>query len=169
MDGGRVYVTQPGVWAVECLNVDNGRLNWRQPLPEITTLAGRIDQRLIAGTTDGLLALDTQTGKVLWRCDIPERLDPILCGQPGGILCVRRETTGEAKARRPVLVWVAPDSGKVVAECAIELPSEGASLCGPIIARGDRQWAIFTVPERPDVREIVELVVAKDGGKAALQ
>ena len=163
-------MTQPGVWAVECLNVDNGRLNWRQPLPEITTLAGRIDQRLIVGTTDGLLALDTQN-----------RQSPLAVRHcPSGSIrsCAASRAAfsacgGKRPARRrparPVLVWVAPDSGKVVAECAIELPSEGASLCGPIIARGDRQWAIFTVPERPDVREIVELVVAKDGGKAALQ
>jgi outer membrane protein assembly factor BamB len=160
---GRVYVTQPGVWGVECLDVDNGRLIWRQPLPEITGLAGRIDQRLVVGATGGLLALDTQTGKVAWRCEISDRLDPILCGSPGGILAMRRETTSDAKgAGRPVLVWIDPETGKVVDECVLKPPTEGAMVCSPIIAHADRQWLIFTVPDKPDVRDIVELVTATE-------
>jgi outer membrane protein assembly factor BamB len=164
--GDRVYVTQPGVWAVECLNLDNGRLNWRQPLPEITALAGRIEDRLVVGTTDGVLALDAQTGKILWRRDIPDRLDPILCGPPGGILCMRLETLSDAKApRRPVLVWLAPDTGEVVTECVLDPPAVGATLCGSILVHGERQWAIFTVPDKPAERDIVELVALKDTSK----
>ncbi len=164
--GDRIYVTQPGVWAVECLNLDNGRLIWRQPLPEITSLAGRIDRRLVVGTADGVLALDAQSGKILWRCEMPDRLEPILCGPPGGILCMRLETANDAKAaRRPVLVWLAPETGQVVRECTLEPPSEGAALIGPILVQGDRQWAIFTVPDKPEVRDIVELVAAKSAGE----
>ncbi len=164
---GRVYVTQPGVWAVECLNVDNGRLIWRQPLPEITALAGRIEKRLIVGTTGGLLALDTETGKVLWRRDISYRLDPIVCGRPGGILCVRLEVPDdEDPLTRPVLVWLDPQSGDVLRQCALDPPTPDAELCAPIVAHGDRQWAIFTVPGQPAVRQIVELIPVKDVGKA---
>ena len=49
----RVYATQPGVWGVECMDIESGRLLWRQGDGDLTRLAGMVGERLILSTSWG--------------------------------------------------------------------------------------------------------------------
>lgn len=156
----RIWATQPGVWAVECIELDTGRLLWRTALPELSSLAGRVGSRLIVETTDGLLALGADTGKVVWRHDAEDRLDTRVCGGPDAVCYVRLEPTDRSnpnRPRRPVLVWIDPQTGRTAAESTLEVSIKDNLRLGPLIVHGERQWALIGQGDRPGDREIREL------------
>ena len=161
---GRIYATQPGVWAVECIEMETGRLVWRKALPEMIALAGKLDSRLIVETTDGLLALDTRTGDVLWRRDVADRLDTRIGGGAEAICCVRLEppdATNPGKPRRPMFVWIDPQTGETATESTLNLSKDKGVLLGPVVVREGRQWAMVGSADKPALREIQELLPAK--------
>jgi len=173
---GQIYATQPGVWAVECIELQTGRLRWRTPLPELIAPVGRIQQRLIVETTDGIAALDADSGRILWRHDASvtpgnrvtpgnvNRLDMRPCGREDSICYARLEEPTDQKPRRPVLVWVDPATGKTIEQSTLEITVQKNLLLGPLVVsvipsnHGNRQWIFFASDEQPSNREIRELV-----------
>ena len=156
--GGRVYAAQPGVWGIECLDLDTGALRWRAPLPDLVCLAGQLDDRLIAETTGGLVALDPESGKVLWQCEVPERLDFRVCGGPEGLCCAAAERVEPNQPRRPVLVWIDPAEGSTVAETTLDLPGTQYPLVGPVAVVAGRAWLFTATGENEQSRAVCELV-----------
>src|SRR5262249_51220647 len=77
--GNRLFVTQPGVFAVECLDLDTGRRIWQQPLPDIRRLVGVSGERIIVETARGWQAYAAPTGKFLWEHDAEQILDANVC------------------------------------------------------------------------------------------
>ncbi|MBN2473233.1 MAG: PQQ-binding-like beta-propeller repeat protein [Pirellulales bacterium] len=164
----RVYATQPGVWAVECLELETGQLIWRAALPRLLCTVGRIGNRLIVETTDGLTALDTETGKVLWEHATEDRLDTRACGRADALCYVKlgdQDTpqSDQKQPRRPVLVWLDPRTGRTMAETElpIDLASDKTPAIGPLVGGADRHWAFFSLERKPTEREIRELVPVK--------
>ena len=141
--GSRVYATQPGVWAVECLDLATGRLLWRRGLLEMTRILGLAQKRLIVGTTGGMLALDAETGDVLWRHDADGLLDVQCCGADGRLLYARLAAGEPRRARQPVLVWVDPANGRTAAETALDIELPREATFGPLVVAGGRYW-VFT-------------------------
>ncbi len=159
--GDRVYATQPGVWNVECLDLDTGRLIWRQAFSELVGLVGAEWQhdsgRIIVETTDGFLALSPDSGKILWQHDASQRLSARLLGQPGGLLYARLVESQDAQQPpRIVLTWLDPATGGVRASSALNTPTQAAPLFGPLVAWGARQWGFFATADEPASRTILE-------------
>jgi outer membrane protein assembly factor BamB len=160
--GARVYATQPGVWAVECLDLETGRLVWRRGLFDVTDVLGCIERRLIVGTVSGLLALDADSGNTLWRCDVENRLDLQYCGPDGRILCARlQEPTDSKRARQPTLAWVDPSNGRTTAEAPLDIGMKQDATFGPLVVCGARQWVLLTRAEKSKDREVLELLWQK--------
>jgi len=160
--GSRVYATQPGVWAVECLDLATGRLIWRRGLFDLKKVLGIAQSRVIVGTTSGLLAIDAETGNDLWRHEADNLLDLQYCGADGRILYARLPADGQSRpARQPVLVWVDPSNGRMATEAAldVELPREAAF--GPLVAGNGRYWVVTGSDDKPKDREVLELVPQK--------
>ena len=161
--GDRVYATQPGTWSIECLDLHTGRLAWRTTLSGLTGLLGLVEERLIAGTDEGLLGLDPQSGRVLWRHDARDLLEGRLCGAPGGILYSQRQPSEDPGRKEPqvALVWLDPATGKRKGQSILETPRHAKPLLGPLVAEGKRFWALFGVADDTARREVVELVPAE--------
>jgi len=172
---GRVLATQPGVWAVEALDLRTGRLLWRTAVPGLVSLAGHYRGRLIVQTNYGLSALDPATGRLLWHHPTTRRLAALACGPPGGIVYARLEeparTTASSRSptaarRLAALVWLDPATGKPIYRQAFGVPDlEGADpLVGPLVTAGNRQWLLVARADRPAQRQIVELVAREPIG-----
>jgi len=158
----RVYATQPGMRSIECLDLATGRLLWQQTIPRLLRVVGLSGERLVVGTTTELLGLDAASGKVLWRRDTPDRLEALLCGRPGGVCLVQLERQNDPNApRRPVLVWLDPDTGRQSGETILEVAPQAKPMFGPLLGHGSRQWLLFAMPQNPATRDVWELVPVK--------
>ncbi len=160
---GRVYVTQPGVWGIECLELATGRLVWRKSVPQLTALIGRVGDRLIVETSEGLLAKAIATGETLWSHDAANRLNGWLCGPEQGIVYTRLAASdGGSSTPHPVLVRVDPATGTASDIPVQGLPAPQEPLLGPLISDGTRHWVFLASAETPAEREIVELTTANN-------
>jgi hypothetical protein len=112
---------------------------------------------LIAETTDGLVALDPESGKILWQCDVPERLDFRVCGGPEGLCCAAAERVEPDQPRRPVLVWIDPAEGTTLAETTLDLPGAQYPLVGPVAVAGGRTWLFVATGENEPSRAVCGL------------
>jgi outer membrane protein assembly factor BamB len=156
---GLVFATQPGVWAVECMELDSGRLRWRQALGGLVGLLGQAKGRLIAETGDGLVGLDPDSGRVVWSLDLRDRLDTVLCGPQGPVLSVHLGPKKDGNAPAPIwLTWTDPQTGRRLGRSVFKPPSSGEAWLKPVIAAEGRLWAFWAPLQEPAKREILELV-----------
>jgi outer membrane protein assembly factor BamB len=169
VDGGRVYVAQPGVWVVECLDLETGRVVWQRAVCDLTRAVGMASGCLVLQTRDGLLAVESESGRTVWH-DPPEdrpegRLVAArLSGQPGLIVaCYRKREKEESGERcRFTLDWIDAETGRGRQQSILDTPEHAETWLGPWAALGERQWALFATVEDPASREIVELLPVAD-------
>jgi outer membrane protein assembly factor BamB len=162
---GRVYATQPGVWGIECLELESGRLLWRQGEGELTRLAGITAGRLILATSWGPAALDPESGKPLWTREVKDCLSTWTCGPDGAVLSVSMFVERKGNRESPSgiqLSWFDPEDGRPLASAAIELPGQGGWYLGPPAAAASRQWLAMATRQQPTRRQIVEAIRVGD-------
>lgn len=140
LSDGRLYISQPGVKAVECIEEESGRLVWRRVMPTIRRIAGLVDANLIIESGEGLVSLNSASGEPEWYFDTQDLLEAILVGPPGGILCARAEPTKNGSQRLPTLLWLDAATGQVNAHWPLEAIKHDRLMLGPIVPLGDRVW-----------------------------
>ncbi len=169
LSGDRVYVIPPNVCAVECIDLETGRLHWLTALPGAKRLLELSGDRLLIETHDGILAVSAETGRNLWHHHDEHLLDGYLPsgahlpGSTGGLLCVRRESAGDGQSY-PTLVWLDVETGRVGGRSPLRDLIGERPMLGPIVARDDRLWCFTGMFDEKKVlqptRNIVELVAA---------
>jgi outer membrane protein assembly factor BamB len=154
----RLFVTQPGVAAVECVDIDSGELYWRKVFAGLMRLSGIVDDRLVVETQNGLVALAPGKGDVLWYHDVGDLLEGQLCGGPGKLLYTRRERAEDnGGILRPVLVWLDPATGVERASFPLDSLKHDHPMFGPFIAGGGKLFAFAAGGESEPVRVLYEL------------
>ncbi len=154
---GKVYATQPGVWGIECLEMETGRLVWRRDMGDLARLVGRTSGQLIVQGRDALLALSLESGETLWQRPVAACLDAkVSNGQ--AILCARAGPKKEASSPVPVILeWFDVSTGRVLGSTAIDTPPHADPRFRPLVTSAGRQWGFFaTSPDQTD-RQILEL------------
>ena len=68
---GRLFVQQPGSCAIDCLALETGQRRWRRGIIGLQRIVDLPDDRLLARTARGLVALNKTTGEVLWQREFP--------------------------------------------------------------------------------------------------
>ncbi len=158
----RVYATQPGVFGVECLDLETGRLVWRKPLSTLTRVVGLAAGRLVVQTSDGLIGLDARQGRVLWTARTGECLDVRLCGPTGPIVLVAPAKAQGKPAGPLVFTWIEVEKGQRLGTTEVSLPSgaQGAPQrwLKPLVIAGGRQWAFVGAGQNAAQRDVFELV-----------
>jgi outer membrane protein assembly factor BamB len=140
--GGRVYVTQPGVPAFECLDLETGRLLWREFLPDATGVVGVVDEVLIMTLRDGLLGLDAGDGHRVWKREL-DGMEAVRLGETRPELFALCSVTLDLQRgrRSPLLVWLDPRTGRETDSWPLgadgPLRQENLAL-GPFASDGDR-------------------------------
>lgn len=165
-----VYVTQPGMPGVECLDLATGQLRWQFVSPKLARLVGLVAEkptkekskdektappRLVVQTGEGLVALDSDSGVPLWYHDADSLMEAQLCGGPGGALYLQREKITD-KLSRPKLVWVDPATGRATGSTVLDDWKNERPACGPLVTHEGRIWAFCGADERKVNRDIVE-------------
>lgn len=159
VEDGRVYAAQPGVWGIECIDLETGRLLWRRAIGELRRLLGRVSNRLIVQTTGGLLALDAGSGETLWHYDPDARFEAAVCEDSGLILTYRVEPSAESDGpSQLVICWISADTGQQSKSHLASVSGQPGPWFGPMVLHGGRQWTFLPVPENPASRQIAELL-----------
>jgi outer membrane protein assembly factor BamB len=164
--GNRVFVSQPGVFAIECLDLETGRRIWQEPLPGIRRLIGIAGERLVIETSGGWQAHATGTGKRLWQYEAPEVLDAHVCPPSGDVVLGRREPMANEN-QRCVLVWLDPETGRETARLPLEQFADKQPLLGPLVVERDRLWTLFGRGIREPRREVFELTPTNESAQTA--
>ncbi len=153
-----LFVTQPGVAAVECIDAESGELLWRRVFPGLMRVAGLAENRLIVQTQSGFVGLVPSNGHPRWFHDVGDVLEGQLCGGPGKLLYTRREKVpGNDKDLRPVLVWLDPADGHEQATFALDSLRHDHPMFGPFLVGGDKLFAFAASGENEPVRTLYEL------------
>lgn len=155
---GRAYVCQPGVRAVDCLEIDTGRRLWRRFAPDVRRLAAVLDDRLIVATERGLEAIALEDGKPLWRRDLPGLAPSLAAGGPHGLLAARTVPHSDPKKLLPELLWLDPATGATTATAPLEPFADPAPRLGPLFSSGDRLFVFFGRGQTEAKRELFECV-----------
>ena len=159
----RVYVTQPGVRSVDCVELGTGRLHWRLAPSDVRRLLGLAGDRLLIETDEGIQAVSAQTGRNLWHHDAADLLEGYLAGGPGGLLYLRRVPIGSDRWY-PELVWLDLDSGRPKGRSPMRGLAGKQPAVGPLVACDGRLWCFTGVLGTDGAlqpqRDIIELTAA---------
>lgn len=165
-NGNRIYVTEPGVRVLQCLDAETGDLYWSRTLPELRRLLGITGGCLIAHSTERLLGLDPMTGETLWQRPIEPLLLGYLCGGDQGILVARRQPVDEKKTRFvPELVWLDGRTGVETHSTRLVGLEDPDPRLGPLIVMDGQVWTFFGSGPNDAFRDVIQL--ASTGTPAA--
>lgn len=162
--GDRVIVAQPGVWGVECLDFNTGRLVWRQPMGTLVRLVGRTPRQVVVETSEAIVSLDAGTGRVRWMHPVDECLDVRLCG-PGGPVVLAEPSAKREGPQSPVavlLTWLDMETGKPMGRSALRDTEIAGPLFRPLLAGNGRLWGLRGASGNPQLREFFELTKTGD-------
>jgi len=151
----RLLSVQPGVEAIECLEVATGRLLWSFAQERPRRLLGRSGERVIAETESGLVALDLADGKIAWRRDEPQqRLTAAAASDKHVVYMVRRGAADKPKV--PALVWLDAADGRDLGSVEFPQWQDNDPRIGPLVVAKDRLWTFFSREKDPN-KDLVEL------------
>jgi outer membrane protein assembly factor BamB len=163
---GRLYVMQPGVPALECIEAGSGRLVWSRLLPTVHRIVGFVGDRLIVEAGDSLLALDAATGEIHWRHEIDEPLEASWCGEPGGVVYSRKAASQHNGQFHPELVWLDPNTGKATARTELNDLHDADPRFASLVVHENHVWALFGRGPQDPNRDIVELAARSEPAAA---
>lgn len=160
---GQVFLAQPGVRTVECVEPETGRLVWSKVLPGMESVIGEVDGRVIVRTEQAFLALDAKEGKQLWSHARPDLFDAILLGGDGGLVYVEREPTKANKDRfSPRLVWLDLTTGQAKHTFSLATLEDADPHFGPLVSYKDRLWSFWGRAQNDPNRDFVEMTPKAD-------
>ena len=163
--GNRLFVSQPGVFAVECLDLDTGRRVWQEPIPDLRRLIGIAGPRLVIETARGWQAHAPDSGKVLWQHDGEQILDAQVCPASGDLLVAQREFQ-QGDQWRAVLVWLSAETGRETARQPLAPFVDKQPMLGPLVVDGDHIWTFFGRGVKDPYRDLFELTPTADPAQA---
>lgn len=151
----RIFVAQPGVKAVRCLNAETGRTLWQQSSPDVTGLAAVIGDTVLVREVGGLVALSVETGEIVWW----QQGDFAACSNDS--ILVLTFVPADRKLLVPVLLWLDPTDGRKLAECALTDLTGEAGCIGPWWLAGEHLWCSAGLGWKEGRRALAELVPVK--------
>jgi outer membrane protein assembly factor BamB len=156
--GDRIFVTEPGVRALQCLDAETGDLIWSRTLPDLRRLLGISGGCLIAHGRERLLGLDPATGETRWLHPIEPLLHGHLCGGEHGILVARRQPIDEKKTKFvPELVWLDGRTGKETHSTRLDGLEDADPRLGPMVVIEGQVWTFFGRGPRDPYRDVIQL------------
>jgi outer membrane protein assembly factor BamB len=163
--GNRLFATQPGVFAVECLDLETGRRVWQKPIPDLRRLIGLAGPRLVVETARGWQARAPDSGKLLWQQEADQILDAQICPASGDLLVAQRERQPNDQWRA-VLIWLDAQTGRETARQPLAPFVDPQPMLGPLVVHEDRLWTFFGRGVRNPYRDLFELIPTADPAQA---
>jgi outer membrane protein assembly factor BamB len=169
VDSGRLYLAQPGVRSIECVDADTGRSRWTRTLPDVHRLLGLVEGRLIVETGAGFQAFDPESGESIWRIEVSlPRLEGRFLGEAG--LCYVRQTRGERDDQdpRPELAWLELQTGRELSSFVLNDLKRPDLRFGPMLSHKDRLWAFAGAGPNEPNRDLLSLVPQGEADRSSV-
>jgi outer membrane protein assembly factor BamB len=154
--GERVFVAQPGVRTVECLDLATGRSIWQAVLPEVVGIIGLAGEMLIVRTEIDVRGLDVKDGTTRWRSGGEMIVGFPVCDETR--VMVARRNRAESGRQRVVCDWLNASDGQTIARNEVEGLAEDDLRLGPVVGAEGRVWALVERGQNETGREVMELV-----------
>jgi outer membrane protein assembly factor BamB/tetratricopeptide (TPR) repeat protein len=152
---GLVYLSQPGVRQVQCLELASGRARWQRTMPALERLVHLTDKLLVVQDESGLSALDSATGEPVWTYAVDSLMHAQLAGNDQLLVCCPQSVSSESQ--RPCLIWLNTGTGQEIARSVLTELTDKQPMLGPFVTHEKRLWVFFGRGGREAAREIHEL------------
>ena len=161
--GNEACYAQPGVRAVDCVELDTGRLKWSRFLPDVMRIVAWQENTVVVQYDQGLRGLDANTGSTNWEQRSTDNMtlqmaSPTASKSPD-LLIARSIRVDAGKKLQPQLVWLDIASGNIKSIKPLpELDGEEPRL-GPALRAGNKLWTFFGRGQAEPKRELLEIVL----------
>lgn len=163
ISGTRAILSQPGVRALVCIDIETGKQLWSHVLPDLETVIGQEQDLIVVRTENAFVAYDIATGQERWQQPHGDVMEGAMLGGPGGFLYVERqpivERQGQFEAR---LVWLDVMTGAPKASFTLPGLESNEPHLGPLVAYNDRVWTFWGAANNDPNRDVVELIPKAD-------
>jgi len=152
----RLYVAQPGVRSVDCLDPSTGRKQWSAEFSDLVGLVGLSGDLLVVRTGGAIRALDAADGTQRWEFAISDAF-PFQLVDDQYVLIANREPVPDKAGRWQVrLTWLDATSGKPLGTTSLITLADPDPRLAPLLPAGDRLILLFGRGQNDLVRELVE-------------
>jgi hypothetical protein len=165
VEASRLYVAQPGVRAVDCLDVHSGARLWMSAIPDVVSILGIAEDKLLVRTETDIRGLDKSTGKLLWRRQLTELHSFAICSGNRLLIAQREPVPMQNNLIQTRLIWLDAASGNPVATTVLPNLNDPDPRLGPLVQYKDRIWTFFGKGQTDPTRDLVELVPAGEAEK----
>jgi len=158
--GDHVFIAQPGMRGVVCLNRETGQLVWHRTLVTVRDVWGVSADRLLVETDGTILGLDAKTGKTVWQQVKPSDMVAAYCVEgPGELMIGSNEAvTPKGKKHHIRLEWLDPATGKTKKQSMLG-KVEGEQLwMAAVVSHNKKSWAVLRLDKNQPILDLVELV-----------
>jgi outer membrane protein assembly factor BamB len=159
---GRIYLAQPGVRTVDCLDAATGRMFWSANLPEVVGLVGLTGDVLIVRTETEVLGLALADGTLRWQYDSGRAFSFSLVDEQHLLMATREAVPGKTDLSHVKLTWLATSDGKPVATSVLADLNDSDPRLGPLIPCKDSLYTFFGRGQHDPTRDVVKLVPIGD-------
>lgn len=154
--GRSVIVLEPGVEAIECLDVATGRLIWAYRNEKPRRVIGIGGDQVIVETDSGFIALSKKDGTLLWRAnESSPRLTAAAIDDKRLLYFVKRGL--QDKPKTPTAIWLDLQNGKPLGSAEFPVWQDADPRVGPLVLTKDRMFTFFS-KERDANKDFVEIV-----------
>jgi outer membrane protein assembly factor BamB len=154
----RIYVSQPGVRSVECLDPQTGRRFWSNVVPDLIGIVGRSGERLIVRTEADVRALEAGSGKLLWQYPATDLYSFALAGENSLLLARREPVPNQKNQRQTSFVWLDPATGQPTATTVLPDLNHDEPRLGPLVPFRDHLFTFAGHGLFEPQRDVIELV-----------
>ena len=165
---GKLYVTQPGIRMLQCIDPDTGRVDWSSFEPNLQRLVGVTNDRVVLQTDEGFVGLDRAAGEVVWRYNVGQLLDAQICDENHSLVFSKRIPLPSDPARfLPQLVWLDSQTGIPQATTDLSGLDDPDPLLGAMVATKEKLFAFFGRGYTDPNRDLVELLASGTATRSA--
>lgn len=157
MDDDHVYVTQPGVRVIECLDRIDGTLRWRVVSPGIRRILGLSGSSLVVMTDSGVESFDRTTGKLVWTHQTNGPVGGTHCSDNRVVFAQRQRPQDASDAMIPEFVWLDSATGRQVAKSPVGSLASNDPRIGPLLVIRNRPLAIYRRSTQSNQLELIQL------------
>jgi outer membrane protein assembly factor BamB len=158
IDGDSVFLAQPGVRTIDCVDSSTGAKRWSVTLPDVLGIVGKAKDLLIVQTERDFRGLDRQTGEVRWRRPLENVYPCQILSDNSLLVGTWEKTPGNDNLLRTRLRWLDPTNGKEGGSSIVDQFADADPKVGPFVGYKDRIWTFFGKGQHEPTRDVVELV-----------
>lgn len=159
----RVFVAQPGVRTLDCLDIETGQLYWRAILPKIERLLTVRDDAAIIQTSRGIAALNTETGSPIWKRPFNNGLYVGYSVGGDRLMVIEKVERKEPIQWTAQLLWLDLQSGDTIAASPLKSVTENEMRLGPIVHAGEHLYVFRGRGKTDPNRDFARLAPFEDG------